>query len=60
MPMHTPVDISSVQVAGRLADALGRIGEPHEIALAALYLSSAESSFVTGIVLAVDGGRSYH
>jgi len=24
------------------------------------YLSSAESSFVTGIVLAVDGGRSYH
>ena len=23
-------------------------------------LSSAESSFVTGIVLAVDGGRSYH
>ena len=40
--------------------ALGRIGEPHEIALAALYLSSAESSFVTGIVLAVDGGRSYH
>jgi len=22
--------------------------------------SSAESSFVTGIVLAVDGGRSYH
>lgn len=40
--------------------ALERIGEPQEIAMAALYLSSAESSFVTGIVLAVDGGRSYH
>lgn len=40
--------------------ALQRIGQPQEIALAALYLSSAESSFVTGIVLAVDGGRSYH
>lgn len=40
--------------------ALERIAEPQEIALAALYLSSAESSFVTGIVLAVDGGRSYH
>lgn len=40
--------------------ALQRIGQPHEIALAALYLTSAESSFVTGIVLAVDGGRSYH
>ncbi|QHE84501.1 SDR family NAD(P)-dependent oxidoreductase [Hydrogenophaga sp. BPS33] len=40
--------------------ALERIGEPQEIALAALYLSSDESSFVTGITLAVDGGRSYH
>ncbi|HEY9224886.1 MAG TPA: hypothetical protein VIP27_12115 [Variovorax sp.] len=27
---------------------------------AALYLSSRESSFVTGIALAVDGGRSFH
>lgn len=40
--------------------ALGRIGQASEIALGALYLSSAESSFVTGIVLAIDGGRSYH
>lgn len=40
--------------------ALGRIAQPREIALAALYLSSQESSFVTGIVLAVDGGRSFH
>jgi NAD(P)-dependent dehydrogenase (short-subunit alcohol dehydrogenase family) len=40
--------------------ALKRIGEPVEMAHAALYLSSHESSFVTGIVLAVDGGRSFH
>jgi len=40
--------------------ALKRIGEPVEMAHAALYLSSRESSFVTGIVLAVDGGRSFH
>lgn len=40
--------------------ALGRIGETHEMALAALYLSSAESAFVTGIALAVDGGRTFH
>ncbi|MCP5281317.1 MAG: SDR family oxidoreductase [Rhodoferax sp.] len=46
------------QVAPRYA--LGRIGAPIEIAQAALYLTSAEASFVTGIVLAVDGGRSYH
>lgn len=40
--------------------ALGRIAEPHEIALAALYLTSAESAFVTGVALAVDGGRTFH
>jgi len=37
---------------------LGRMGEPEEIAAAALYLASAEASFVTGAVLAVDGGRT--
>jgi NAD(P)-dependent dehydrogenase (short-subunit alcohol dehydrogenase family) len=46
------------QIGARYA--LGRIGEPIEMAHAALYLSSRESSFVTGIVLAVDGGRSFH
>ena len=51
-------DVLRTQVGPRYA--LERIGEPQEIAMAALYLSSAESSFVTGIVLAVDGGRSYH
>ncbi|WP_423460335.1 SDR family NAD(P)-dependent oxidoreductase [Ottowia sp. VDI28] len=54
---YTP-EVLRAQVGPRYA--LERIGEPQEIAMAALYLSSAESSFVTGIVLAVDGGRSYH
>jgi 3alpha(or 20beta)-hydroxysteroid dehydrogenase len=35
---------------------LQRIGEPHEVAAATLFLCSDESSYVTGAELAVDGG----
>jgi NAD(P)-dependent dehydrogenase (short-subunit alcohol dehydrogenase family) len=35
---------------------MGRPGQPHEIAQAALWLASDDSSFVTGVPLPVDGG----
>ena len=35
---------------------MGRIGEPDELAAAALFLASDDSSFITGIDLQVDGG----
>ncbi len=37
---------------------LGRFGRGEDIAHAALYLASAESSFITGVDLVVDGGSS--
>jgi tropinone reductase I len=44
------------EVLGRTP--MGRIGEPEEVAAAALFLSLPCASFITGQCLAVDGGFS--
>jgi NAD(P)-dependent dehydrogenase (short-subunit alcohol dehydrogenase family) len=35
---------------------LGRLGQPEEVASVALFLSSDDSSYITGIDVVVDGG----
>jgi NAD(P)-dependent dehydrogenase (short-subunit alcohol dehydrogenase family) len=43
---------------GALNRVMGRLAAPEEVAAAAVYLASAESSFVTGHALVVDGGQT--
>src|SRR6202162_5127639 len=60
-PIKTPlVNRQAPDVIARIVSTIpmGRMGEPEEVAKAALYLASDDSSFVTGIELFVDGGRA--
>jgi NAD(P)-dependent dehydrogenase (short-subunit alcohol dehydrogenase family) len=53
-------DPGAAYEAVRARYALQRIAAPEEIAAAVLWLTSSESSYVTGVALAVDGGRTFH
>jgi NAD(P)-dependent dehydrogenase (short-subunit alcohol dehydrogenase family) len=56
---ETP-DPQAAYEAVRTRYALRRIAGAEEIAAAILWLTSTESSFVTGAAIAVDGGRTFH
>jgi len=62
-PVETPIlegqfgeNTDAVKERFKAMVPMGRIGKPEEIASAAVFLASEESSFITGIDLPVDGG----
>ena len=61
-PTDTPMlrKVLSAEAIVKFANTfpMGRLGSPDEIAAAALFLASPESSFVTGSMLFVDGGQT--
>lgn len=54
--LRTSPGISDATEGFRVRTPLRRIGQPHEVANAAVFLASDLSSYITGVILPVDGG----
>ena len=55
-PLQAPYLSDELRAEFKTAIPLGRIGQPRDIAYAALFLASDESAFMTGAEMIVDGG----
>ena len=54
--LATALGVGIALLLRRLLGLIKRIGEPEDVAQAALFLASDESGFITGADIAVDGG----
>jgi NAD(P)-dependent dehydrogenase (short-subunit alcohol dehydrogenase family) len=65
-PIHTEGtdknlwSVGNVEEAVRASVPLGRLGEPGDVARAALWLSSDEAAWISGATLSVDGAQWLH
>jgi NAD(P)-dependent dehydrogenase (short-subunit alcohol dehydrogenase family) len=55
---RTPEQVEDFIRVGKETAVLGRLGTPEDIARLALFLASEDSSFITGEVVACNGGRT--
>ena len=55
-PLQAPYLTDALRAECKTGIPLGRIGQPRDIANAALFLASDESSFMTGAEMIIDGG----
>jgi meso-butanediol dehydrogenase/(S,S)-butanediol dehydrogenase/diacetyl reductase len=58
--MEAALDTPEKRAASLRRIPLGRFGQPDDIARAALFLAGPDGAFVTGELLVVDGGMTYH
>lgn len=54
---RTPEELDRITASFASHAMMGRVGKPEDVAHAVAFLASEESSFITGQILTVDGGR---